>query len=76
MAKQGAGLNFTPVGGIVTTGPYEYSRNPAYVAACVVLLGVAVLCDSSWLLLSVLLFVLYVHTLVIPAEVTFRSPQF
>jgi protein-S-isoprenylcysteine O-methyltransferase Ste14 len=69
MAKQGAGVNFTPVGGLVTTGPYEHSRNPIYVAGGGVLLGFAVLFDSSWLLLSGLLVPLYIHTLVIPVEV-------
>ncbi|KAJ1493059.1 hypothetical protein T484DRAFT_1880013 [Baffinella frigidus] len=76
MAKQNAGVNFTPVGGIVTTGPYEYSRNPLYVAVCGLLLGCAVLFDSAWLLLSGLLFPLYVHTLVIPVEEAFLSKLF
>ncbi|KAJ1491122.1 hypothetical protein T484DRAFT_3251150 [Baffinella frigidus] len=76
MAKQGTRANFTPVGGLVTTGPYAYSRNPLYVGVCGVLVGFAVLFDSSWLFLSGLLFPLYIHTLVIPVEEAFLSKQF
>ena len=71
LAKAGAEFNFTPVKGIATTGPYEHSRNPMYMALCLMPLGMACLFDNAWILLTWTLLPLYLHTIVIPAEERF-----
>jgi protein-S-isoprenylcysteine O-methyltransferase Ste14 len=45
-ASQGLG------GGLVTTGPYAWSRNPQYVGTVPVLVGYAVLCNSKLALIA------------------------
>ena len=36
---------------LITSGPYRYSRNPAYVSLTVILLGLGLLLNNAWLLL-------------------------
>ena len=37
---------------LVTTGPFRYSRNPLYLAAAILYLGVAITVDSVWMVLA------------------------
>mmetsp|Transcript_9343 Transcript_9343/g.27221 ORF Transcript_9343/g.27221 Transcript_9343/m.27221 type:complete len:197 (-) Transcript_9343:241-831(-) len=69
-------LDFQPVHGLVTTGPYSYSRNPLYVAFSVVVAGTGVLMDSILLLAATALLPLYLDKLVIPAEEEFLARKF
>ena len=48
-ASQGLG------GDLVTTGPYQYSRNPQYVGTIPAVLGYAIICDSILALITALL---------------------
>lgn len=48
-ASQGLG------GGLVTNGPYRYSRNPQYVGTIPVLIGYAILCNSALTLVAAVL---------------------
>ena len=51
LAREGkTSAPFTPVGGIAQSGVYAYSRNPMYVASCVVIApGVAALTGKTLL---------------------------
>jgi protein-S-isoprenylcysteine O-methyltransferase Ste14 len=42
----------TPTPAIISDGLYQYSRNPAYVSLTGILLGIGLLLDNVWLLLS------------------------
>ena len=50
---------------VVAGGPYQFSRNPMYVALTAITLGIALLADNLWmlLLLPVVLFVLTVFVI-------------
>ena len=67
----GAEFNFTPVKGIATSGPYATSRNPMYMALCLLPIGGACLFDNAWILLIWPILPLYLHTIVVPAEERF-----
>jgi protein-S-isoprenylcysteine O-methyltransferase Ste14 len=62
------GLAFTPVKGLVTTGPFAWSRNPIYIAFPSLLAAIAYLMDSLMLLLLTPLLPLYLDRCVIPKE--------
>mmetsp|Transcript_88774 Transcript_88774/g.247070 ORF Transcript_88774/g.247070 Transcript_88774/m.247070 type:complete len:207 (-) Transcript_88774:132-752(-) len=61
--------HFSPVRGLVVTGPYVYTRNPIYccVAICYPL-GAAIVSDDLNMGLVGLLLAVYLHLVVIPAE--------
>jgi protein-S-isoprenylcysteine O-methyltransferase Ste14 len=46
MRALGLGQSFGLEGGLVTTGPYRYSRNPQYVGFVLMLFGVVLVTDS------------------------------
>lgn len=46
---------------LITTGPFRYSRNPLYLALCLMELGIGVLLDNVWIL-GLLVFVIIVLT--------------
>ena len=39
-----------PASALVTDGPYQYSRNPIYIALSLAHLGIAVAADSAWMM--------------------------
>lgn len=43
----------TPTPAIITDGLYAWTRNPAYVSLTAILLGIGLLLDNVWILLSV-----------------------
>lgn len=53
---------------LVTSGPFRISRNPLYVTLTAVLLAIAVMANSLWLLASAVVLVLLLDTLVIRRE--------
>ncbi|KAL4436944.1 hypothetical protein ABPG75_004083 [Micractinium tetrahymenae] len=69
MRKAGGGSAFdTPVARLVTSGPFQYTRNPIYVAALCLNCALAALLNSAWPLLAALPWAAYVHLAVIPKE--------
>jgi protein-S-isoprenylcysteine O-methyltransferase Ste14 len=55
----GTPLPFDPPRRLVTSGPYAYVANPMQAAACLVLLGLAVVLGSVWLAAAALIDVVY-----------------
>ena len=53
---------------LVTSGPFRISRNPLYVTLTTVLLAIAVMANSLWLLAFALVLLLLLDTLVIRRE--------
>ena len=76
LAKVGAEFNFTPVGGVATTGPYAFSRNAMYMALCCMPLAMAVLLNNRYIFVTWMLLPLYLHLVVVPAEERFLAAQF
>ena len=55
-------------GQLVRGGPYAFSRNPMYVAATAVYLGVALVADAAWALLLLPAVLLATHLVVVREE--------
>lgn len=52
MRRAGTPTNpYKPSSGIVTEGPFRYTRNPAYLSMTMIYAGVAVLRNASWAIL-------------------------
>ena len=72
----------TPVPGnrptttIVRTGPFRFSRNPIYLSFSLLLLGVAFLMNSWWLLATLALAVALISFVVIPREERYLERRF
>jgi protein-S-isoprenylcysteine O-methyltransferase Ste14 len=72
----------TPVPGnrptttIVRTGPFRFSRNPIYLSFSLLLLGVAFLVNSWWLLATLAVAVALMSFVVIPREERYLERRF
>ena len=72
----------TPVPGnkpttlIVRTGPYRFSRNPIYLAFSLLLLGIALLVDSLWLIATLIAAIAVMAYVVIPREERYLEGRF
>jgi protein-S-isoprenylcysteine O-methyltransferase Ste14 len=61
---------------IVRTGPYNFSRNPIYLAFSVFQLGIASWINSVWLLATLVGAVALIHYVVIPGEEQYLARKF
>jgi protein-S-isoprenylcysteine O-methyltransferase Ste14 len=59
---------YKPASALITSGPYRYSRNPAYMALTLWYLGVGLILNSAWILVLVVPPVLVIDRLEIPRE--------
>lgn len=61
---------------LLTSGPFQFSRNPLYLALTATLVGFGLLLDSAWVLFVVPLLVLLLDRLVIAREELRLRAQF
>ena len=61
---------------IVETGPYQYTRNPIYVAGMVLMLAVAFLVNSVWIVIAEIPFFFFLHFWVVPKEEKYLEAKF
>jgi protein-S-isoprenylcysteine O-methyltransferase Ste14 len=72
----------TPVPGnqpttvIVRTGPYRFSRNPIYLAFTLLHIGLAILVDSAWLIVTLAAAIGVMAIVVIPREERYLEEKF
>ena len=65
-----------PTVAIVRRGPYRFSRNPIYLAFSLFQLGIAIWVNSAWLLLTLVVAVMLMHSTVIPKEEQYLERRF
>lgn len=65
-----------PTSQIVRTGPYARTRNPMFVAAVLLYLGVALAVNTVWILLGLPVLILYLRFGVIRREERFLEARF
>jgi len=69
-------MPWTPSSALVTDGPYSFSRNPIYLAFCVIYLGASLFFNSAYILVMlVVVFVLFDRTQ-IPREERYLEEKF
>jgi protein-S-isoprenylcysteine O-methyltransferase Ste14 len=61
---------------IVTTGPYRLSRNPGYLSMTLIYVGIALVADAPWTLVTLVPAVLVVHFGVIAREESYLERLF
>ncbi|NNE83628.1 MAG: isoprenylcysteine carboxylmethyltransferase family protein [Alphaproteobacteria bacterium] len=76
LRAQTAVTHHHPTTGIVTSGPFAFSRNPIYLAMTLVFLGAAIAVDSLVILAHVIPAIAAINTLVIPKEEAFLETTF
>jgi len=65
-----------PTTTIISTGIYAYSRNPIYVAFCLVPIGTGIFLNSFWILVSFIPSVILVYYIAIKKEEQYLEDKF
>ncbi len=65
-----------PSSALITTGPFRYSRNPAYVSLSMLYFGFGIVVDSVWILGLGVVAVLITHYAVILCEEAYLERKF
>ena len=65
-----------PTTAIVTTGPYRFTRNPAYLGMALISVGIALLADSLWALAPLPIVLLLIDRTVIAREERYLERKF
>lgn len=65
-----------PTTAIVTTGPYRFTRNPAYLGMALISVGIALLVDSLWALAPLPIVLLLIDRTVIAREERYLERKF
>lgn len=74
-----AGTNiepYKPTTAIVTDGVFAYSRNPVYLAAAIATLGIGIVSDNAWVLLTLVPTLLIIRYAVITREERYLEGKF
>ena len=67
---------YSPTAALVTSGPYAFSRNPAYVGMAVIFVGIALVAEAPWTLLALPLALLAIDRGVIKREEPYLEQLF
>ena len=65
-----------PTTRIISTGFYRYSRNPIYVAFCLVQIGLGIIFNSFWILIGFVVSAALVYYIAIKKEETYLEIKF
>ena len=65
-----------PTHKIVTSGPFRWTRNPAYLSLSLLVLGIAIVADSIWVLLLLVVAMIVTHYKVILREESYLEQKF
>ncbi len=65
-----------PTKKIITTGIYKYSRNPIYLALCVMQVGIGIIVNSLWMIISLAISVALVYHTAIKKEEIYLAAKF
>ena len=65
-----------PTHKIVTSGPFRWTRNPAYLSLSLLVLGIAIVADSIWVLLLLVVAMIVTHYKVILREEAYLEQKF
>jgi protein-S-isoprenylcysteine O-methyltransferase Ste14 len=77
MRRAGTPTNpYKPVSGIVTEGPFRYTRNPAYLSMTMIYVGVATLANALWAVLLLPVALLVIRRGVIEREERYLEHKF
>jgi len=61
-------MDFSQPTGIIVSGPYQFSRNPMYVAWTMLYVGIAMLMNTWWLLILLPAVMAFTHYIVVRQE--------
>ena len=65
-----------PTSHIITTGVYAYSRNPIYLAFCLITVGIALLVNSVWVFVSMFPSAYLIYLIAIKKEEAYLAAKF
>lgn len=65
-----------PTTTLVTSGPFRFSRNPAYVSLTLLYVGIALLANAPWAFASLIVVMLAIHHGVIKREERYLEREF
>jgi len=65
-----------PASALVSDGPFRYSRNPGYVALISLCIGIAMIVDNVFMLVTVVIATVYLQRFVVLAEERHMEAQF
>ncbi len=66
----------SPSSALITSGPFRYSRNPAYLSLSMLFVGIGIVVDSVWILGLGIVAVLITHYAVILREEAYLERKF
>lgn len=65
-----------PTSSIITTGLFAYSRNPIYAAFCITTVGLGLIFNNMWMLISFIPSAIFVYHLAIKKEERYLEQKF
>lgn len=61
---------------IIDTGPFRFTRNPAYVAACLLQAAIGCFLDNAWILVFIIPAIIVIQQLVVLREEAYLEAKF